>query len=79
MPLALLDNLAKETFDPPLRKTIEAKVEGKEVELPREERTRPIGNLMKALEESLARKAPAKTAARTAKAPEKRRASKRVA
>jgi len=58
---------------------IEAKVEGKEVKLPRAERPRPAANLMKALEESLARKEPAKMAGRSAKGPQKRRAGKRAA
>jgi len=62
-----------------LRKAIEAKVEGKQLELPAEERPRPVANLMKALDESLARKASAKAAARLAKPPEKRRAGKRIA
>jgi DNA end-binding protein Ku len=65
----------RDTYTEVLRKTIEAKVEGKEIELPREERARPVGNLMKALEESLARKEPAKAAARTTR----RRAGKRTA
>src|SRR5262249_20426333 len=55
-----------------------AKVEGKEVELP-EERGRPVANLMKALEESLARKGPAKAAGRAIKVPQKRRAGKHAA
>jgi DNA end-binding protein Ku len=62
-----------------LRKAIEAKVEGKEIELSREERRPQVGNLMKALEESLARKEPAKAAGRGAKAPQKRRSGKRAA
>src|SRR5437868_11708439 len=69
----------RDTYTEILRKTIEAKVEGKELELPREERPRPVGNLMKALEQSLARKEPAKAAARATNAPQKRRAGKRAA
>ena len=68
-----------DTYTEVLRKAIAAKVEGKEIELPREERVRPVTNLMKALEQSLARKEPAKAAGRTAKGPQKRRASRRAA
>jgi len=49
------------------------------VKLPRAERPRPAANLMKALEESLALKEPAKVAGRSAKGPQKRRAGKRAA
>jgi DNA end-binding protein Ku len=69
----------RDTYTEALRKAIEAKVEGKELDLPREERRRPVGNLMKALEQSLARKEPAKTADRTEKGPQRRRAGKRAA
>jgi DNA end-binding protein Ku len=68
-----------DTYTEVLRKAIEAKVEGKEVELPRAERPRPVANLMKALEESLARKEPAKVVGRSAKGPQKRWAGKRAA
>ena len=68
-----------DTYTEVLRRAIEAKVEGKEIELPREERVRPVGNLMKALEQSLARKEPAKAAGRTPKAPPRRRAGKSAA
>jgi DNA end-binding protein Ku len=63
----------RDTFTEVLRKAIEAKVEGKELELPAEERPRPVANLMKALVQSLARKEPAKAPARGAKPPQKRR------
>jgi len=69
----------RDTYTEVLRKAIEAKVEGKELDLPAAERPRPVANLMKALEESLARKAPAKASARTPTGPQKRRAGKRVA
>ena len=59
-------------------RNIEAKVEGKDFEAPREERRPQMGNLMKALEESLARKQPAKAAARAVKSPQKRGAGKRA-
>jgi DNA end-binding protein Ku len=83
----LIDTLAdkwkpeelRDTYTEVLRKAIEAKVEGKQLELPAEERPRPVANLMKALEESLARKAPAKAAGRTPRGPQKRRAGKRAA
>jgi non-homologous end joining protein Ku len=51
----------RDTYTEVLRKAIE----GKEFELPAEERPRPVANLMKALEESLARKAPAKATRRS--------------
>jgi len=69
----------RDTYTEVLRQAIEAKVEGKEFEAPREERKPQIGNLMKALEESLARKEPAKATARAVNGPQKRRAGKRVA
>jgi len=83
----LIDTLAdrwkpeefRDTYTEVLRKAIEAKVEGKELELPAEERPRPVANLMKALEESLARKEPAKAAGRAPRGPQKRRAGKRAA
>jgi DNA end-binding protein Ku len=83
----LIDTLAdkwkpeefRDTYTEVLRKAIEAKVEGKELELPAEERPRPVTNLMKALEESLARKEPAKAPGRGAKPPQKRRGGKRAA
>jgi DNA end-binding protein Ku len=53
----------RDTYTEVRRKVIEAKVEGKELERPREERRRPVANLMKALEASLERKEPAKAAA----------------
>jgi DNA end-binding protein Ku len=55
----------RDTYTEGLRKAIEAKVEGKGFELPAEKRPRPVVNLMKALEESLARKAPAKATRRS--------------
>jgi non-homologous end joining protein Ku len=68
------------TYTEVLRQAIEAKVEGKQFEAPREERRPQIGNLMEALEESLARKEPAKAAGRAAaKSPQKRRAGKPAA
>ncbi len=62
----LIDTLAdkwkpeefRDIYTEVLRKAIEAKVEGREFELPAEERPRPVTNLMKALEQSLARKEP---------------------
>jgi DNA end-binding protein Ku len=83
----LIDTLAdtwkpeefRDTYTEVLREVIEAKVQGKEPELPRAERPRPVGNLMKALEASLARKEPTKAAGRAAKGPQKRRAGKRAA
>lgn len=69
----------RDTYTEVLRTVIAAKVEGKEVAHPREERVRPVTNLMKALEGSLARKAPAKAAGRSAQGPLKRRAGKRAA
>lgn len=83
----LIDTLAdkwkpeefRDTYTEVLRKAIEAKVEGKELEVPTEERPRPVANLMRALEQSLARKEPAKAPARGAKAPQKRRGGKRAA
>jgi DNA end-binding protein Ku len=69
----------RDTFTEVLRKVIEAKVDGKELELPAEERPRPVANLMKALEQSLARKEPAKAPARGTKPPQKRRGGKRAA
>jgi len=69
----------QDTYIEVLRKAIEAKLEGKELELPREERPRPVANLMRALEESFARKEPAKAAGRPAKGPQKRRSGKRAA
>jgi DNA end-binding protein Ku len=83
----LIDTLAdkwkpeefRDTYTEVLRKAIEAKVEGKELELPAEERPRPVANLMKPLEQSLARKEPAKAPARGAKTPQKRRGGKRAA
>jgi len=83
----LIDTLAdkwkpeefRDTYTEVLRKAIEAKVEGKELELPGEERPRPGANLMKALQQSLARKGPAKAAGRAAKSPQKRRAGRRAA
>jgi DNA end-binding protein Ku len=83
----LIDTLAdkwkpeefRDTYTEVLRKAIEAKVEGKELELPREERRRPVANLMQALEKSLARKEPAKAAARATKSPARRRGGKRAA
>ena len=82
----LIDTLAdkwkpeefRDTYTDVLRKAIEAKVEGKEVELPREERRPQVSNLMQALEQSLARKEPAKAAARATK-PTKRRGGKTAA
>jgi len=69
-----------DTYTEVLRKAIEAKVEGKEIELPREEQKHPVADLMKALEASLARKEPAKAAGRgAAKSPQKRRAGKPAA
>ena len=83
----LIDTLAdkwkpeefRDTYTEVLRKAIEAKVEGKEVELPRGERRAPVADLMKALEASLVRKEPAKAAARAIKSPQKRRAGKPAA
>ena len=83
----LIDTLAdkwkpeefRDTYTEVLRKAIEAKVEGKELELPAEERPRPVANLMTALEESLARKEPAKAAGRGTKPTQKRRAGKPAA
>ena len=83
----LIDTLAdkwkpeefRDNYTEVLRKAIEAKVEGKELELPAEERPRPVANLMEALEQSLARKEPAKAAGRGAKPPQKRRGGKRAA
>jgi non-homologous end joining protein Ku len=69
----------RDTYTEVLRLAIEAKVEGKQLELPTEERSRPITNLVKALEQSLARKEPAKAPGRGAKAPQKRRRGKRAA
>ena len=69
----------RDTYTEVLRKTIEAKVEGKELELPADERPRPVGNLMQALEQSLARKEGAKAPGRAAKTPQKRRGGKRAA
>ena len=59
----LIDTLAdtwkpeefRDTYTEVLRKAIEAKVAGNELELPREERVRLVANRMKALEQSLAR------------------------
>jgi DNA end-binding protein Ku len=83
----LIDTLAdkwkpeefRDNYTEVLRKAIEAKVEGKELELPAEERPRPVANLMEALEESLARKEPAKAAGRDGKPMQKRRGGKRAA
>jgi len=83
----LIDTLAdrwkpeefRDTYTEVLRKTIEAKVEGKEIAPAREERPRPVTDLMKALEQSLARKEPAKAAGRAPKGPPRRRAGKRAA
>ena len=83
----LIDTLAdkwkpeefRDTYTEVLRKAIEAKVEGKELELPPAERPRPVANLMKALEQSLARKEPARAAGRSTKGAQKRRAGKRAA
>jgi DNA end-binding protein Ku len=69
----------RDTYTEVLRNAIEAKVEGKDLELPTEERPRPVTNLMQALEQSLARKEPAKAPGRRAKAPPKRRGGKRAA
>jgi DNA end-binding protein Ku len=69
----------RDTYTEVLRKAIEAKVAGKEVELPREERHRPVADLMKALETSLLRKEPAKAEGRAAQGPQKRRGGKRAA
>jgi non-homologous end joining protein Ku len=66
------------TYTDVRRKAIEAKVEGNELELPRAERPRPVANLVRALEQSLTRKEPAKAAAR-AKGAQGRRAGKRAA
>jgi DNA end-binding protein Ku len=69
-----------DTYTEVLRKAIEAKVEGKEIELPREEQKHPVADLMNALEASLARKERAKAAGRgAAKSPQKRRAGKPAA
>src|SRR5207248_6290848 len=66
----LIDTLAgkwnpqefRDTYTELLRQAIEAKVEGKDFEAPREERRPNVTNLMQALEQSLARKEPAKSA-----------------
>jgi DNA end-binding protein Ku len=58
----LIDTLAdkwkpeefRDTYTEVLRKAIEAKIEGKDLELPREERLRPVAKLMKTLEQNLA-------------------------
>jgi DNA end-binding protein Ku len=69
----------RDTYTEVLRKAIEAKVEGKELELPRQERVRLVANLMKALEQSLARKESATAAGRSSNGPQKRRAGKGAA
>jgi DNA end-binding protein Ku len=63
----------RDTYPEALRQAIEAKVEGKQFEAPREERRPQITNLMQALEESLARTEPAKAAGRATKPTAKRR------
>lgn len=71
--LRLIDSLAREfdarrykdTYREVLLKVIEAKVKGEAAELPAPERPRRVGDLMKALEQSLrARKPPARAAGR---------------
>jgi DNA end-binding protein Ku len=65
----------QDTYTEVLRIAIEAKVQGKELEPPREEPRPHVGNLMKALQASLAtRKEPAKAAGRRSRAADKRRA-----
>jgi DNA end-binding protein Ku len=85
----LIDTLAdkwkpeefRDTCTEVLRKTLEAKVEGKEVELPREDRRAPVADRPhEGARRSLARKEPAKAAGRAAaKSPQKRRAGKPTA
>ena len=83
----LIDTLAgkwnpnefRDTYTDVLRQAIEAKVEGKTLELPAAERRPQVGNLMKALEASLTRKDPSRAASRSAKGPQRRRAGKRAA
>jgi len=83
----LIDTLAdkwkleefRDSYTEVLRKVIEAKVEGKELELPQEERRRPVANLVKALEQSLTRKEAAKAAGRPSKGPQKRCGAKGAA
>jgi len=87
LPHRLIETLAdkwkpeefRDTYTDALRKTIEAKVEGKELELPREERRAPVADLMKALEASLVRKEPAKATTQAVKGPQKRRVGKPAA
>ena len=71
--LRLIDTLAsefdprryKDTYRDVLLKVIEAKVKGDEIELPEPPRRRPVGDLMKALQQSLGdRKGPARAAGR---------------
>ena len=69
----------RDTYTEVLRQAIEAKVEGKTLELPAAERRPHVGNLMKALEASLTRKEPSRAASRSAKGPQRRRAGKRAA
>jgi DNA end-binding protein Ku len=69
--LRLIDTLAgefdprryKDTYRDVLMKIIEAKVKGKDVELPAPARPRPVGDLMKALETSLRERKPSARAA----------------
>jgi DNA end-binding protein Ku len=67
----------RDTYTETLRRVIEAKVEGTVFEAPAMERPRPVASLVKALEQSLARKELAKAAGRSVA--HKRRARKRVA
>jgi DNA end-binding protein Ku len=67
----------RDTYTETLRKVIEAKVEGTVFEAPAVERPRPVASLVKALEQSLARKELAKAAGRSVA--HKRRARKRIA